>query len=154
LRHVRYVVSGLLLCGICAERSPVFALQSSAATPGIATEDKRISTLSGATTVPDRPPALDLSAIADHARPLRVNRRDDLVLPHAPEEEPGAPALSFGPISFGSMRTETDSRGMVHRRAPTFQVEGVSLFGSSISGSVDGRSAHITLTWHTSGSRH
>jgi hypothetical protein len=60
--------------------------------------------------------------------------------------------ISIPSISFGSVRAEIGGGSGIpgHHHGANFRLEGVSIFGSSISGSVDGRSARIALTWPAS----
>jgi hypothetical protein len=91
-------------------------------------------------------PVLDLSAIAASAARARVAPGAWLTkLPSAP---PPA-GISLPSISFGSVRAEIGGTANGLKHGANFRLEGVSLFGSSISGSVDGRSARLTFTWPT-----
>lgn len=93
----------------------------------------------------DRP--IDLSA-GFHLQPMPPADEDaHLPAPRQPESLGSAesPARPFGLPRPGIP-------GMMSKRehVPTFRLEGVTLFGGSIAGSADGRSAHVLLTWPTS----
>jgi hypothetical protein len=53
-------------------------------------------------------------------------------------------------ISLGPLHTEFGGVTDRHMHLATVKLEGVSVFGGSIGGSIDSRSARITFSWHTS----
>ncbi|HWE06649.1 MAG TPA: hypothetical protein VG274_08075 [Rhizomicrobium sp.] len=89
-------------------------------------------------------PVLDLSAIAVNAARLRM--APGISFAKLPSAAPAA-GISLPSISFGSVRAEIGGTAGGLKHGANFRLEGVSLFGSSISGSVDGRSARLTFTW-------
>ena len=53
-------------------------------------------------------------------------------------------------ISLGPLHTQFGGVTGRHMHLATVKLEGVSVFGGTISGSIDSRSAKITLSWPTS----
>ena len=50
-------------------------------------------------------------------------------------------------FSLGPLRAGVGTMGIKRAHLATFRVDGVTIFGANIGGSVDGRSAHIVLSW-------
>ncbi|HEY1614139.1 MAG TPA: hypothetical protein VGF97_10655 [Rhizomicrobium sp.] len=94
---------------------------------------------------------VDLSAAEVYANSLHARRSLNEAMMPNPAASPDGAGIRMPVIAIGSFRATPDDSGgnPAHRRA-NFRLEGVSLFGSSVSGSVDGRSAHLTFTWRTS----
>jgi hypothetical protein len=71
-----------------------------------------------------------------------------VLAPHESDSDNSAEAqgLSLGPFHVGG----PGGMGGRHRHLANFRVDGVTIFGGSVGGSVDGRSAHIVLSWPTS----
>ena len=69
-----------------------------------------------------------------------------LPIPHEPEG-PGTPESL--PRAFGPQRAGPPGIMSKREHAATFRLQGVTLFGGSVAGSVDGRSAHLLLSWPT-----
>lgn len=91
-----------------------------------------------------------------------VNRPINLSLPeriHSPAMLPSGMAFSprqsdaaqsswaHAGISIGPLRTEFGGTTGRHMHLATMKLEGVSIFGGSVGGSIDSRSARITLSW-------
>jgi hypothetical protein len=53
-------------------------------------------------------------------------------------------------INLGPLHTEFGGATGRHTHLATVKLEGVSVFGGSVGGSIDSRSARITLSWPTS----
>jgi hypothetical protein len=124
------------------------ALLFAAAAPAVADPADSAVRLGAGTPASDvtfnRP--IDLSA---GFRPpqMPVPREDtSLPVPREPESlgSPESPAHPFGLPRAGLP-------GMTSKREhmATFRLQGVTLFGGSVAGSVDGRSAHLLLSWPT-----
>jgi hypothetical protein len=80
--------------------------------------------------------------------PQRPPASEDAALPLAREPEgPGAPE-SF-PRAFGLPRAGVPGMMSKREHVATFRLQGVTLFGGSVAGDVDGRSAHLLLSWPT-----
>jgi hypothetical protein len=60
------------------------------------------------------------------------------------------PAVIPTTISFGPFRTQFGGTTGRHMHLATVKLEGVSILGGSIGGSIDSRSARITFSWPTS----
>jgi hypothetical protein len=58
------------------------------------------------------------------------------------------PGLSIGPFRAEAV-TRYGGRGRRSHMAPHYRLEGVTLLGGAIGGSVDGRGGMVTLEWHT-----
>ncbi len=54
--------------------------------------------------------------------------------------------LSLGPLHIGG----SNGMGGRHRHLASISVDGMTIFGGSVAGSVDGRSANIVLSWPAS----
>lgn len=89
---------------------------------------------------------IDLSAFNAFREVLRVRQRDGSPVP--PVESDGFPAENDG-IVVGPFRTEFARRTGEHANLARFRLNGVTLLGATIAGSVDGRSAHVELSWPT-----
>jgi hypothetical protein len=71
-------------------------------------------------------------------------------VPSMPRDPEGG-GLSDAPIRpTGLARPGVPGIASKHEHIATFQLHGISLFGGNIAGSVDGRSAHLMLSWPTS----
>lgn len=93
--------------------------------------------------IPGRP--IDLSAPFRGA--MRQRWEDDRaeMQPHEIDgkDSVGSRGLSFGPFQVGG----SGFSGGRHRHLASFKLNGVTVFGGSVAGSVDGRSANIVLSW-------
>ena len=67
----------------------------------------------------------------------------------APQFDAAQAASSHVSINLGPLHTEFGGMTGRHMHVATVKLEGVSVFGGSIGGSIDSRSARITLSWHT-----
>jgi hypothetical protein len=80
-------------------------------------------------------------------RPQMEADRDVTRMPDANGDNPAEQHdLAVGPLHFGG----TTSVGGRRRRLASFRVDGLTIFGGSVAGSVDGRSANIVLSWPAS----
>ncbi|HEX3430667.1 MAG TPA: hypothetical protein VHT03_07255 [Rhizomicrobium sp.] len=61
---------------------------------------------------------------------------------------PGEGGTGLG-INLGPLHTQFGGTTGRHLHVATVKLEGVSVFGGSIGGSIDSRSARITLSWPT-----
>lgn len=69
----------------------------------------------------------------------------------APEESGFESDAAIHPsINLGPLHTEFGGTTGRHMNLATMKLEGVSVFGGSIGGSISSRSARITLSWPTS----
>ncbi len=110
-----------------------------------------------AVAAPSQPTPLLLGAAADRPleHPIDLSAVDAkrIALPAGDQDEPfpsdtrdsrwaqpiAIPGLSFGMAGIGT------GRGAKH--FAILKLQGVTLFGGSVGGSIDGRSAHLVLTW-------
>jgi hypothetical protein len=82
---------------------------------------------------------------------------------HAPAISPSGAEIALGTsgndhwdgggqtsINLGPLHTEFGGVTDHHMHVATVRLDGVSVLGSSISGSIDSRSARVTFTWRTS----
>lgn len=60
-----------------------------------------------------------------------------------------APSPTIPGLSFGMAESNGASRTTKARHFAIVRLDNVTLFGGNIGGAVDGRSAHLVLTWHT-----
>jgi hypothetical protein len=65
---------------------------------------------------------------------------------HADDNPTGEQGLTLGPLHVGGGDGNMAGK---HRKLARFRVEGVTVFGGSVSGNLDGRSANIVLSWPT-----
>jgi hypothetical protein len=138
----------LFLCTAQVAQSQIVAAPPNL--PSAASVNGHGSSSRGARFVQGIAPALDLSGIAAGAARARMAPGDSLALQKPASASPLG-GISISSISFGSVRAQIGGGGIPgHHHGANFRLEGVSIFGSSISGSVDGRSAHIALTWPAS----
>jgi hypothetical protein len=102
--------------------------------------------LPSATETPERgfSHPIDLSAPFHGALQPQMRDGRAVATPHEWGEDSSTETqgLPVGPLRIGS----GDEVGR-HRQFARFRVEGVTLFGGSVGGSVDGRSANIVLSW-------
>ena len=89
---------------------------------------------------------INLSAFNAFRNELRVRQRDGSLFP--PAESGGSPAGNEG-IVVGPFQTEFARQTGKHANFARFRLNGVTVLGASIAGSVDGRSAHVELSWPT-----
>lgn len=94
---------------------------------------------------------IDLSAPLRDA--MRPQIGDDRAALPPRDAESGSPTyaqgLSVGPFHVGGLEG-SGGMGRKHRRLASFRLDGVTIFGGSVAGSVDGRSANIVLSWPAS----
>ena len=131
--------AGLLLASVLA-----------AVTPGLpdavrsTTEPLGPSSPASLRTGVSRP--IDLSVARAIHNPIPPAAGAGLVLPPASswDDSEARPGISLGPLhtQFGGVSGR-------HMHLATVRLEGVSVFGGTISGSIDSRSAKITLSWRT-----
>lgn len=83
-----------------------------------------------------------------HSFPLQ-HRADDPPLLGPEPASPAAPAgLSIGP--FHAEAGDDFRPGRRHHLAPRYRLDGVSVFGGSVSGTLSSRGGMITLQWQNS----
>ena len=120
-----------------------------AVTPGLA--DTR-STIQPSSIPVGVPPGIvskpiDLSVIRAIHHPAIPSSEAGLgpTSPGSWDEGEARPSISLGPL-----RTQFGGVTGRHMHLATVKLEGISIFGASIGGSLDSRSARITLSWPTS----
>ena len=88
--------------------------------------------------------------IPDHAHFTHYVRTEDLPLLGPDRGLPFAASQGFsiGPFHAEAV-TRYAGRGRRQHLAPHYRLEGVSVFGGAVGGSVDGRGGMVTLEWHT-----
>jgi hypothetical protein len=127
------VLMGLMLmAGAAARAAPLAGLPPSPATLDIDHADRA---------------ALDFSG---HGRALEAARHADLPL-LGPERAPppsGAGGFAIGPFHADTITKFSGRSGKAHL-SPHYRLDGVTLFGGAIGGSVDGRGGMVTLQWKT-----
>jgi hypothetical protein len=127
------VLIGLaLVAASVAHAGPMVGLQAGAANPDVEHSGRA---------------ALDLSG---HGRFIEPARRADLPL-LGPERAPplsGSGGFAIGPFHADTV-TKFSRRGGKAHLAPHYRLDGVTLFGGAIGGSVDGRGGMLTLQWKT-----
>jgi hypothetical protein len=98
-----------------------------------------------APAAPDPP----MVAFSQHA-PFAAMRHPDLPLLGPDRPLPGGygGGFSIGPIHADAVTRFSGRSGKAHM-VPHYRVEGVTVFGGSIGGSIDGRGGMVTLNWHT-----
>ena len=132
------------MCTAQAAQSQIVAAPPTS--PGIASLNAPEPATHDGRPVQGTSPVLDLSAIAANA--ARIRMAPGISFAKLPSGPPAA-GISLPSISIGSVRAEIGGTANGLKHGANFRLEGVSLFGSSISGSVDGRSARLTFTWPT-----
>jgi hypothetical protein len=122
---MRAAVFGVALAGAVANGAAV------AAEPSALSASPRIE-------IPDHPhfarhvPTEDLPLLGpDRGLPFAQNR-----------------GFSIGPFHAEAM-TNYSGRGRRQRLTPHYRLEGMTVLGGAIGGSVDGRGGMVTLEWHT-----
>lgn len=105
-------------------------------------------------TLPSAPPRtvatkpIDLSVpVAIHNPAILSSGANAALAAPGPEHWDGGARPGF---SIGPLRTEFGGVTDRHMHVATMKLDGISVFGASISGSIDSRSARITFTWPTS----
>jgi hypothetical protein len=88
---------------------------------------------------------IDLSQLFRDATRPRIEEDSAVLAPHYLEGRNSAESqgLSLGPLHIGG----SNGMGGRHRHLAHFRVDGLTVFGGSVGGSVDGRSANIVLSW-------
>jgi hypothetical protein len=83
-------------------------------------------------------------------QPRFAHREHDADLPLLGREmpQPASAEFSIGPFHAEGMSEEA-GRGRRARLAPHYRLDGVSVLGGSVGGSLDGRGGMLTLDWHT-----
>lgn len=101
------------------------------------------SPVASATATVGKPINLSLKSIQSFATPVSGT---EIVLPRSDAAQTAAaqPGISLGPL-----RTEFGGITGRHLHLATVRLEGISVLGGSIGGSIDSRSARITLSWPT-----
>ena len=90
-----------------------------------------------------------LVGVSERTPPGMGHPRERLPLLGPPPTMPGGATSGFsiGPIRADSI-TRFSHTGKA-RLSPHYRLDGVSVFGGTIGGSVDGRGGMLTLNWHT-----
>jgi hypothetical protein len=92
--------------------------------------------------------SIDLSAIGEMRSRTFTQQPEEPLFSRAPADssarEAAAPGLSLGPF-----RTEFDSTPGRPAHLGAVRLNGVTVFGASVGGRIDGRSAHLVLSWQT-----
>ena len=131
--------AGLLLASLLAA---VTSGLNDAARPPV--ESSASSTTSSPRTIVSKP--IDLSvAGAIHGGAAAPSADLPSTSTGSWDETEARPGISVGPL-----HTQFGGVAGLHMHLATVRLEGVSAFGGSIGGSIDSRSARITLTWPTS----
>ena len=89
-------------------------------------------------------------AFSGHGRFVEPARRPDLPL-LGPERAPplsGAGGFAIGPFHADTI-TKFSARGGKAHLSPHYRLDGVTLLGGAVGGSVDGRGGMVTLQWKT-----
>ena len=126
------VLIGLALAVSVAEAAPFAGLQSGAANLDIQKAERAGLAFSG------------------HGRFAETTRRPDLPL-LGPERAPplsGAGGFAIGPFHADTITKFSGRSGRAHL-SPHYRLDGVTLFGGAVGGSVDGRGGMLTLQWKT-----
>lgn len=102
-----------------------------------------------ASNMPSTPdPRAPHLSIPDEPRFTPRQRDADLPLLGPQMAQPASAGFSIGPFRAEGMREEA-GRGRRMRLAPHYRLEGVSVLGGAVGGSVDGRGGMLTLDWRT-----
>lgn len=91
---------------------------------------------------------IDLSAF-DARRIATSPRAQDETAGFQESKDRWAQSLAIPGLSFGMAESDSGSRTAKARHFAIVRLQGVTLFGGNVGGSVDGRSAHLVLTWRT-----
>jgi hypothetical protein len=142
VRRVGWFLGTLLLCSMSVQRASALDLAPFVTDAG-SKEGLSARGGSGGHT----PISLDLSGAANSASHFHGSALWERSFSNPRIEQKLEAATP--PILFGMLRAEPAETVIGRHRTPSFRLEGVSLFGSSISGGIDGRSAHLLLTWPT-----
>ncbi|HLY05170.1 MAG TPA: hypothetical protein VKR31_05430 [Rhizomicrobium sp.] len=98
------------------------------------------------------PPAVAVRRPIDLSLPVRIHHPAN-GLPGTEFSSPSSDAAqtnsAYPGFSLGPLRTEFGGTTGRHMHLATVKLEGVSVFGGSVGGSVDSRSARVTLSWPT-----
>jgi hypothetical protein len=95
------------------------------------------------------PEAKSFLALPDQPRFARPPRAAEAPLLGPEREAPSAAAgISIGPFRAVGI-TNDFGRGRHPHPTPHYRLEGVSVLGGAVGGSVDGRGGMVTLEWHT-----
>ncbi|MFL5240173.1 MAG: hypothetical protein ACJ8EL_21765 [Rhizomicrobium sp.] len=78
-----------------------------------------------------------------------MRRRANLPLLGPQPTPPPSPGFSIGPIRAEGFSAQMGKNGKM-RFKPHYRLDGVSVLGGSIGGSLDTRGGMVTLNWHTS----
>ncbi len=79
---------------------------------------------------------------------LQTPAADEPTLPASADDQSRGPIQLPG-ISWGQPPAEFGGQARKRAHFATVRLQGMTLFGGSIGASVDGRSAHFSLTWPT-----
>lgn len=95
------------------------------------------------------PPPRALSAIGNQPKFELPQSRENLPLLGPQRPMPGLQnsGFSIGPIHAEAITRY--SRSGKPRLAPHYRLDGVTVLGGSVGGSIDGRGGMVTLNWHT-----
>jgi hypothetical protein len=102
-------------------------------------------------TTPDSPLAhpLDLSAFDARRSAARAASHDEFSPGAAQSQSQWAQPLAIPGLSIGMAGSDPGGRAGKRQQFPIVRLQGVTIFGGSVGGRVDGRSAHLVLSWHT-----
>jgi hypothetical protein len=70
--------------------------------------------------------------------------------PFVPRDTDAAMPAENSGLNLGPVQTEYQRATGKHAQFARFRLNGVTVFGAAIGGSIDGRSAHLVLSWPTS----
>lgn len=104
------------------------------------------------TAQPAPPPVVAVQRPIDLSLPERIHHSASPLAGtefSSPQFDAGQTTLANPGISLGPLRTEFGGTTGRHMHLATVRLEGVSVFGGSIGGSIDSRSARVTLSWPT-----
>lgn len=81
--------------------------------------------------------------------PARIHNPAAAMESSSLESDGARSALAVPGISIGPLHADFGGTTGGHMHLATVKLEGVSVFGGSVGGSIDSRSARITLSWQT-----
>ena len=112
-----------------------------------------------APTIEPLRPTVTAPAPSDHPlvglserTPFTAARRPDslpLLGPERPLPGGGASGFSIGPLHADAVTRFSGRSGKAHL-VPHYRLDGITVLGGSVGGSIDGRGGMVTLNWHTS----
>ena len=111
--------------------------------PSLPLTSTPLSTRSTPAALPNRP--IDLSAFGAFHDASRHQAE-----PFVRRDPDDAMAVENSGLKLGPVQTDYQRATGKHAQFARFRLNGVTLFGAAIGGSIDGRSAHLVLSWPTS----